>query len=121
MEKILSLGNLFYLKKYDEIKDETYEPVSKEYWKILRDLEPSKFGLTYSDYIELKREQHEKEINNRKKSSLELMTYTYSLNPIMLENTKKTIKEIQSNELFERWVTEKEIIDYILNYEHDKD
>jgi hypothetical protein len=120
MEKILSLGNLFYLKKYDEIKDETYEPVSKEYWMILRDLEPSKFGLTYSDYINLKREQHEQEIKNRKKSNLELVTYMYSLSPILLEETKKTIKEIQSNELFERWVTDNEIIEYILNYEHDK-
>jgi hypothetical protein len=44
----------------------------------------------------------------------------YSLSPILLEETKKTIKEIQSNELFERWVTDNEIIEYILNYEHDK-
>lgn len=121
MEKMLSIGNIFYLRKYAEIKDETYEPVSKEYWKMLRDLEPGKFGLTYSDYVELKRKQHEKDIEQRKKSNLELVNYMYSLHPNMLENTKKTIKEIQSNELFNRWMTDKEIIDFILNYDHDKD
>ena len=54
-KEILKYGVLYYLQKIDKnVSEQRYEPVSYEYWKMLRDLEPTKFGGDYDFYIRLK-------------------------------------------------------------------
>jgi hypothetical protein len=114
--QINKLGILFYLNKVEKtVNPETYEPVSKESWKMLRDLEPGKFGLSYDSYVQLKKEQFDSEIERRKKSDYELISYHYNLYDII--KTKQKINEIKSDPLFYKRQTDQEIIDYILSYE----
>lgn len=115
--QILKIGTLHYLRKIDKnVKEETYEPVSFENWKMLRDLEPGKFGLDYEEYCSLKKEQYNTEVERRKNCECEMIGYMYNLYPSEIEKTKKQIIEITSKDNFYNWLSEQEIVDKVLNY-----
>jgi hypothetical protein len=104
MTNTREVGTIYYTKKPNPNVDEKYyEPVSFESWKMLRDLEPSKFGLPYEDYVELKRNQFEEEKKRRSTVSLELCSVFYSLRPEMIESTRKSIEKIKSDPFFNQW------------------
>jgi hypothetical protein len=100
-------GVLYYFEKPDlNVNPQMYEPVSYENWKMLRELEPTKFVLDYPGYVELKKEQFDKEVENRKNTSLYLKSVYYSFYPEMIADTKKAIKRIVDSPFFQKWVTE---------------
>jgi hypothetical protein len=117
-KQIASQGVIFYLRTPEKIVAETYEPVSREQWKMVRDLEPTKFSASYDGYVELKRQAHESMIEQRRNCSLELTSIYYSLHERDIEKTKNRLIEIQSADYFKEWVGEgttekvKEIIEY---------
>jgi len=116
MTNTSEVGTIYYTKKPNPNVDEKYyEPVSFESWKMLRDLGPSKFGLPYEDYVELKRNQFEEEKKRRGTVSLELCSVFYSLRPEMIESTTKSIEKIKSDPFFNQWEGPgKEIVALIL-------
>jgi len=115
-KEILKYGVVYYLQKVDKnVSEQEYDPVSYEQWKMLRDLEPTKFRLDYDWYVKSKKEQFESEIERRKKCEFEFMTYSYSLHPADIDKTKQSIKDIQSSERFERWHWG-DFVESILNY-----
>tara|TARA_R110000737_G_scaffold325769_1_gene339251 strand:+ start:904 stop:1260 length:357 start_codon:yes stop_codon:yes gene_type:complete len=116
-KEILKYGLLHYLQKIDKnVSEQRYEPVSYEYWKRLRELEPTKLGNDYDFYTKLKKEQYESEIERRKNCEFELHSKHYSLHPSDIDKTKQSIRDIQSNELFETWYNSEDVIESILNY-----
>ena len=115
-KEILQYGVVFYLRKIDKnVNKQQYEPVSYEQWKMLRDLEPTKFINDYDWYVRSKKEQFESEVERRKNCELELMSYHYNLHPACIDKTKQSIVDIQSNERFENWFN-RDMIESILNY-----
>lgn len=115
-KEISKYGIVHYLQKIDKnVSEQIYEPVSYEMWKMLRDLEPTKFRGDYDWYVRSKKEQFENEIERRKNCEFELMAYRYSLHPSDIDKTKQSIKDIQSSERFERWYGE-DVAETILNY-----
>jgi len=116
-KEISKYGVIYYLQKIDKnVSEQRYEPVSYEYWKMLRDLEPTKFGGDYDFYIRLKKEQYESEVERRKNCESELVSKHYSFfHPDDIDKTKQTIKEIRSNERFVKWADD-ELVESILNY-----
>lgn len=115
---IAPVGVIYYLATPQPILDETYEPVSYEQWKMLRELEPSKFRLSYDDYVKSKKEQHESMIESRKNCSAELNNIYYSIDENDLEQTQNRIRGVKSDENFQKWIGGndiEEIIEYILN------
>jgi len=115
-KEILKYGVLYYLQKIDKnVSEQRYEPVSYEYWKMLRDLEPTKFGGDYDFYIRLKKEQYESEVERKKNCTFELASTSYTLHPADINKTKESIREIQSNERFVKWV-DHESAEAVLNY-----
>jgi len=115
-KEIAKYGVVYYLQKIDkEVKKEVYDPVSYEQWKLLRDLEPTKFRNDYDFYVQSKKEQFESEVERRKNCELELKSIHYSLHQADIEKTKQTIKDIQSNPRFDSWYHE-DTIHAILNY-----
>ena len=116
-KEILKYGLLHYVQKIDKnVSEQRYEPVSYEYWKMLRELEPTKFENDYDFYIKLKKEQYESEVERRKNCTFELHSKHYSLHPSDIDKTKQSIRDIQSNELFEKWYDSEDVIESILNY-----
>lgn len=114
-KEISKYGVIYYLQKIDKIvSEQRYEPVSYEHWKMLRDLEPTKFDNDYNFYVELKKEQYESEVERRKNCESELVSKHYSLHPADIDKTKQTIKEIGSNERFVKWADD-ELVESILN------
>jgi hypothetical protein len=115
--EILKYGVVYYLQKIDKkISKQQYEPVSYEQWKMLRELEPTKFRNDYDWYVQSKKEQFDQEVEIRKNCGLELMTKHYSLHPKDIDKTKQSIRDIQSNERFEKWCTDEHIIETIINH-----
>ena len=109
-------GVVHYLQKIDKnVSEQLYEPVSYEQWKMLRELEPTKFIFDYDSYVKAKKEQFENEIERRKNCEFEVMAYQYSLHPADIDKTKQTIKDIQSSERFEKWYSG-DLVESILNY-----
>jgi hypothetical protein len=116
-KEILKYGLLHYLQKVDKnVSEQRYEPVSYEQWKMLRELEPTKFINDYDFYTKSKKEQYESEVERRKDCKFELHSTNYSLRPEHIDKTKQSIREIQSNELFEKWYNNEDVIESILNY-----
>lgn len=115
-KEILKYGIVYYLQKIDKnVSEQIYEPISYEMWKMLRDLEPTKFRGDYDWYVRSKKEQFENEIERRKNCELELMSKSYSLHPSDIDKTKQSIKDIQSSERFVKWYGE-DVVETILNY-----
>ena len=115
-KEILKYGVVYYFQKIDKnVSGQIYEPVSYEMWKMLRDLEPTKFRSDYDWYVRSKKEQFENEIERRKNCELELMSKRYSLHPADIDKTKQTIRDIQTHERFVNWCNE-DVIETILNY-----
>ena len=115
-KEILKYGVIYYLQKIDKnVSEQIYEPVSYEHWKMLRDLEPTKFSDDYDFYVRLKKEQYESEVERRKNCELELRCKHYTLHPADIDKTKESFRDIQSNERFESWYN-KELVETILNY-----
>jgi hypothetical protein len=113
----LKRGNLFYFKKINKtVPIDQYDPVSYEQWKMLRELEPTKFRNTYAFYVKSRQEQYEAEVEKRKDVLFELLGFTYSLYERDLAKTKQQIIEIESDPFFDKWHNE-EIKNIILNYE----
>ena len=102
---ILKTGVLYYFDRPDpDVSQEMYEPVSYENWKLLRELEPTKFTLDYKGYCQLKLEQYTKEVEDRKKTAFYLKSVFYSVHPEMIENTRKSLRKIIESPFFEKWV-----------------
>ena len=115
-KEIPIVGNLFYLEKIDKnVNKQMYEPVSYEQWKMLRELEPTKFIVGYDYYIKLKKEQYDAEVKRKEECVLELKDFLYNLDPSRIDNTKMLINEIQSGDRFEKWYNP-ELVEAILNY-----
>ena len=116
MQNIQEVGTIYYTKKPNPHVDEKfYEPVSFESWKMLRDLEPSKFGLPYEEYVEIKMAQFEAEKERRKNTSFELQSVFYSIRPEMIESTRKTLSKIKNDTFFNKWEgLGGEIVEFIL-------
>jgi hypothetical protein len=115
-KEILKYGVVHYLQKIDKnVSEQEYDPVSYEQWKLLRDLEPTKFIFDYDFYVKVKKEQFENEIERRKECEFELMCFGYSLHPADIDKTKQSIKDIQSSERFEKWYSG-DVVESILNY-----
>lgn len=112
-------GILHYYLKVEKIPhSDLYNPVSFEQWKMLRELEPSKFIVPYSTYVEMKNDEYLNEIERRKNCSLELKNFRYYLSG---ENSidkpqKELIRKIENNPLFDYWV-DKNHKNWVLNYE----
>ena len=116
-KEILKYGTLHYLQRIDKnVSQQRYEPVSYEQWKMLRELEPTKLGDDYGFYTKLKKEQYESEVERRKNCTIEFLNKHYSLHPSDIDKTKQSIRDIQSNELFEKWYNNEDVIESILNY-----
>ena len=116
-KEILKYGTLHYLQKiYKNVSEQRYEPVSCEQWKMLRELEPTKFRNDYDFYTKSKKEQYESEVERRKNCTIEVIGKHYSLHPADIDKTKQSIRDIQSNELFEKWYPNEDVIESILNY-----
>lgn len=107
----LQYGLLHYFNNVDKnVKMDQYDPVSYDQWKMLRDLEPTKFRGTYDEYVTRKREQYDAEVLNRAKISLTLETFVYSTREFVDKViTKVNIEEIEANPLFNKWVYEADI------------
>jgi hypothetical protein len=115
-KEIQKVGNLFYLEKIDKnVSKQTYEPVSYEQWKMLRELEPAKFILDYVYYVKLKKEQYDAEVERRKYCEFECKGLTYNLHQSSIEDTKRLINDIKSGDRFEKWYNP-ELVESILNY-----
>lgn len=115
-KEILKYGSLSYLRKMDiNVNYQTYDPVSYEQWKMLRDLEPSKFFSDYDTYVKSKKQQYMAEVEHRKRGGFEFKSVTYSLHSASIDATKQLIREIQSDELFVEWY-DNELVTAILNY-----
>jgi hypothetical protein len=115
-KEITKYGVVNYFQKIDkEVKIEIYDPVSYDQWKMLRGLEPSKFRNDYNWYVQSKKEQFESEVERKKNCELEVKCKHYSLHPAEIEETKQTIKDIESNPRFVKWCNE-DTIHAILNY-----
>jgi hypothetical protein len=116
-KEILKHGVIYYLQKIDKnVSEQIYEPVSYEHWKMLRDLEPTKFSDDYDFYVRLKKEQYESGVERRKNCEFDLHSKHYSLHPSDIDKTKQSIRDIQSNELFETWYDNGDVVESILNY-----
>ena len=116
-KEILKYGTLHYLQRIDKnVSQQRYEPVSYEQWKMLRELEPTKLGDDYGFYTKLKKEQYESDVERRKNCTIEFLNKHYSLHPSDIDKTKQSIRDIQSNELFEKWYPNEDVIESILNY-----
>ncbi len=114
-DNISKQGVIFYLLKVDkDVNPKNYEPCSFEQWKMLRDLEPSKFGNDYDFYVKLKEDQFKQEQKNRENCSLELHSVMYSLYDSDIDSTRDNINKIESNILFKEWV-KPETIEIIKN------
>jgi hypothetical protein len=100
----------YYLSKVDKtIPPDKYKPVSYEYWLMLKELEPSKFGDDYKFYLRLKQEQYDREVESKKNCSAELKCFVVILDSRKyetIENAKKQIKETESDPFFDKWVNE---------------
>jgi len=115
-KEIQKVGNLFYLEKIDKnVSKQTYEPVSYEQWKMLRELEPTKFILDYDYYVKLKKEQYDAEVERRKYCEFEYKGLTYNLHQSSIEDTKRLINDIKSGYRFEKWYNP-ELVESVLNY-----
>jgi len=115
-KEIAKIGVVHYLQKIDKrVKKEIYDPVSYEQWKMLRELEPTKFINDYDFYVQSKKEQFELEVERKKNVGLVFACKYYSLHPEEIEKTKQTIKDIEANPRFVRWY-HKDTIHVILNY-----
>lgn len=116
--EIRSWGFLYYLLKKDEnaeFLENKYEPISFEYWKMLRSLEPTKIVNDYEYYVTLKEEQHLKEEERRKNCTLEANYLFYNLCSVdYLEKTRQSITEVQLSDRFEKWI-DNELVQNILN------
>jgi hypothetical protein len=113
IENIPPVGVIYYLRTPKPIIDEQYEPVSFEQWKMLRELEPTKFRLSYDDYVQTKKEQHEAMIESRKNASYELVSIAYSLDNRDIENTQTRIRDIVESDYFVKWIGDEEVNDII--------
>jgi hypothetical protein len=108
-------GILHYFKTINKyVNPQMYEPVSFENWKMLRELEPGKFSGGYEFYIKSKEEQYEVEVERRRNCEIELCSVHYNIDKNNLEDTKKNLKIIEGDILFEKWVN-KELANKIIN------
>lgn len=110
-------GIIYYFERPDpNVNPQMYHPVSYEHWKMLRDLEPSKFNVDYECYVQLKEEQFEREVEYRKTVSIHLKSVYYSTHPKMIEQTRKSLRKIIENPFFDRWASteESEMVNNIL-------
>lgn len=107
----LKYGFLPYFNHVDkDVKLDQYDPVSYDQWKMLRDLEPTKFRGTYDEYVSRKKEQYDAEVLNRAKISLTLESFYYSTREVADKViTKLNIEKIEANPLFDKWVYEADI------------
>lgn len=107
----LKYGFLHYFNNVDmDVKLDQYDPVSYDQWKMLRDLEPTKFRGTYDEYVTNKKAQYDAEVLNRTKIKFTLESFFYSTT----KNEDKAIakfdiEKIESNPLFNKWVNENDI------------
>tara|TARA_R110000772_G_scaffold57747_5_gene130666 strand:- start:6155 stop:6505 length:351 start_codon:yes stop_codon:yes gene_type:complete len=107
-------GVLYYFEHIDKnVNPEIYDPVSYEQWKMLRELEPTKFRNGYDFYVTSKKEQFDSEVERRKSCSLEIKTVHFDLTYQNLKGTQKTLTKIQENILFDKW-SDKELVNKIL-------
>jgi hypothetical protein len=119
IDNIPPVGVIYYLRTAKPILDETYEPVSFENWKMLRELEPTKFQLTYDEYVQSKKGQHEVMIESRRNAQHELVSIAYSLDERDIENTQTRIRAVVESDDFVEWLGDEEvnnIIQEILEY-----
>lgn len=114
MIQAADFGILYYFENIDKNPNpEIYDPVSYEQWKMLRELEPTKFRKGYDYYVASKKEQFNREVEKRKNCSLELKNVHFDLTLHKLKGTQNTLIKIQENVLFDKWI-EKEIVESIL-------
>lgn len=113
----LKRGTLFYFNKVDKnVRLDQYDPVSYEHWKMLRELEPTKFRLGYEAYVESKKVQFEEEVERRKNVDLELVSMYYNLHTDSIIKTKEFILNAQNDPFFDKWI-KPELVKEILEYE----
>jgi hypothetical protein len=104
------IGILYYLSEVDQnVSEEMYEPVSFETWKMLRELEPTKFTVPYNSYVLMKKEQFEREVESRKKSTIELKSLHYTTHPSSIGDTQKAIRKVIDSPLFVKWFNDRDI------------
>lgn len=113
--ELLHKGVIWYLQIPKPESKQLYEPVSYEHWKMLRDLEPTKFRNDYFTYVKIKEEAYNVMLKNKKESSFELLNYFYDINYHSIEGTKKAIQTISEDSFFEKWLN-KELVEQILKY-----
>ena len=96
--------HLFYFNRVDKnVRQDQYDPVSYEQWKMLRELEPTKFRHGYDAYVIMKREQYDEEVERRKNVTFELTSVYYNIDANSIVKTKQLIYNIQNNPFFEKW------------------
>jgi hypothetical protein len=107
----LKYGFLHYFNHVDkDVKLDQYDPVSYDQWKMLRDLEPTKFRGTYNQYVLNKREQYNAEVIIRAKVSLTLESFYFTTTNVEDRViTQVNIEKIEANPLFDKWVNEADI------------
>jgi hypothetical protein len=109
---------IYYLEQIDKnIPKDKYKPVSYDQWLMLKELEPSKFGFSYKDYIKIKKEQFNQETEQLKDATLRLQSIMLAIdirNPKSIQTAKDKIKEIESGNFFDSWPNKQEV-DSILN------
>lgn len=115
VEGLPGVLNLAYLLSVDKNVDpEEYEPVSYEHWKMLKELEPTKFRGKYDAYIQSKNEQFLQEVENRKNQSFVLNYLTLSLLDRSIDESKEALSKITTNPLFHSFVGDyKKVIDFL--------
>lgn len=107
----LKYGILHYFNHVDkDVKLDQYDPVSYDQWKMLRDLEPTKFRGTYDEYVSIKKAQYDAEVLNRTKVKFTLEGFYYSTREVADKVIAKLeIEKIEANPLFNKWVYEADI------------
>jgi len=114
------IGVIYYFNKPKTVIKEDYEPMDFKSWKLYREIEPSKFGLNYRDYIRLKEEQFLTDVERNKKVSMELNSLMYSLYDSEITETINLINSTQNDENFIKWVDNNIVNKILIDYSDEK-
>ncbi len=108
---------VYYQLKVEKIPNgQMYDPVSYENWKMLRELQPTKFKIPYNEYVELRNEEFLEEVERRKLVDFEIKTIYYKLTHEGIMEVKERMLNIQSSKNFNKWLMSDESVQLILNY-----
>jgi hypothetical protein len=101
---------LYYLKKSSEVSEDLYEPVSKENWKLLRELGKTDTS-SYNEYVALKQKQLSEAIENFKQFKLSHISIPGNFTPSQVLDE---INSLESDPLFVEWPkNQKGVVSYL--------